>query len=52
LHELIDSWLSRGKLNYEKFSSFIDLENWWSLQTELENVFRFLIFCDHDAEVI
>lgn len=36
LHELVDSWLGRGKLNFTIYSNQIELEHWWQLELLLK----------------
>lgn len=48
---MVDSWKSRGKLKYGDYSSLIDLDDWWNLESELKQLSKVFINSKTDSEV-
>lgn len=51
-HELVDSWLLRGKLGFSKFADSIELEDWWSLEESFEQISKVYINSKSNEDVI
>ena len=50
-HQLIDSWLQRRKLNYVDYQDSIELENWWDISVQLEELCKLFINSDSNEQV-
>ena len=50
-HELVDSWLLREKLSYIKYYNFVDLENWWQLEKQIELASRLFLNSESEEQV-
>ena len=51
-HELVDSWVSRGKLNYLTYSNLIELEDWWHLEAQLKKAASHYIDSESDEQAL
>ena len=50
-HELIDYWLKRSELRYNKYIQSIKIESWWELEEKFEFISQ-LFINDKQIEVI